>query len=260
LHSTHGKKFFHMSAHTELTYYGQSAFKLVTPNDKIIFIDPWLQNPLLKNGKEILAKIDRADLICITHGHTDHVGDAVEIAKRTKAKLVATFDLAIAMKQVLGYPADQAEGETVGHFGGELSLLDGEVTALFVPAWHGTAMLKDENSAPHYSGTPSGVVLAVRNGPTIYHTGDTDIFTDIKLVGDYYQIDYMCVCMGGHFTMGPRRAAHAVELVRPKTVIPIHFGTFPLLTGTPDQLQSEMKARGVTAQLRQLQPGETIVL
>lgn len=249
-----------MPARAQLTYYGHSAFKLVTANDNVIFIDPWLQNPLLKNGKELLEQIERADLICLTHGHFDHAGDAVDIAKRTKAKLVATFDLAIAMQKVLGYPEEQANGETVGHFGGELSLLDGELTVAFVPAWHGTAMMKDDKSAAHYSGTPSGIVLSLRNGPTIYHTGDTDLFSDMRLVGEYYSVDYMCVCMGNQFTMGPRRAAHAVELVRPKTVVPIHFGTFPLLTGTPEQLRDEMQKRRVQSQMRQLQPGQTIDL
>jgi len=245
---------------TQLTYYGHSAFKLVTASGKIIFIDPWITNPLLENGKDILAKIDRADLICVTHGHFDHVGDAVEIAKRTKAKLVATFDLAAAMRTVLGYPSDLADSECVGHFGGDVPLLDGEATATFVPAWHGAAVMKYDKSPPVYGGTPSGIVLALKDGPTLYHTADTDIFSDMQLVSKYHQIDYMLVCMGGHYTMGPRRAADAVDLVKPKHVIPIHFATFPLLTGTPDQLEAELKEHGSSAKLRVMRPNETIVL
>src|SRR5207248_6653194 len=103
-----------------------------------------------------IARLDRVELILLTHGHFDHVGDSVEIAKRTKAKLVATFDLSAAMKAVHGYPSDQADMDTTGHFGGELRLLDGEITVTFVPAWHGSAMTK-ENSAPYYGGTPSGI-------------------------------------------------------------------------------------------------------
>ena len=245
---------------TKLTYYGHSAFKLVTPSGKIIFIDPWITNPLLDNGKDILAKIDRADLICVTHGHFDHVGDAVEIAKRTKAKLVATFDLAAAMRTVLGYPSELADSECIGHFGGDVPLLGGEATATFVPAWHGTAVMKYDKTPPVYGGTPSGIVLAIKDGPTLYHTGDTDIFTDMQLLARYHKVDYMLVCMGGHFTMGPRRAADAIELVKPRFVIPIHFASFPVLTGTPDQLQAQMEERGATATLRTLQPNETIDL
>jgi L-ascorbate metabolism protein UlaG (beta-lactamase superfamily) len=249
-----------MPVRAQLTYYGHSAFKLITPNDNVVLIDPWLQNPLLENGKELLAQIDRADLICLTHGHFDHAGDAVEIAKRTGARLVATFDLAIAMQRVLGFPTAQADGETVGHFGADITLLDGELTVTFVPAWHGTAMMKDDNSPAYYSGNPSGLVLALRSGPTIYHTGDTDLFGDMRLIGEYHAVDYMCVCMGNQFTMGARRAAHAVEFVRPKTVIPMHYGTFPLLTGSPEQLRAEMQKRGLKTEMLEMQPGQVIDL
>src|SRR5947208_1883147 len=96
-----------MPARARLTYYGHSAFKLVTPGDKVVFIDPWLQNPRLENGKQLLAEVDRADVICITHGHFDHVGDAVEIAKKTNAKLMCTFDCAVALRTALQYPGGE---------------------------------------------------------------------------------------------------------------------------------------------------------
>ncbi len=241
---------------TQLTYFGHSGFKLTTPSGHVILIDPWLKNPLLKDGEEILKKLDRADVICITHAHFDHVGDAVEIAKNTKAKLCCTFDCAIAVRNALGYPED--DSSLVLHIGGTGQMFEGEVTARFVPAWHGTAVMPSESKPPVYGGTPTGLVLSVRGGPTIYHTGDTDLFSDMSLVPLEQPIDYMMVCMGDHYTMGPMRAARAVELVKPKTVIPIHFGTFPALTGTPEQLGDEMKRRGVDAQLRTLQAGETI--
>src|SRR6266516_1051057 len=125
--------------------------------------------------------------------HSDHVGNAVEIGKRTRAKLVATHDLSAAMTTVLGYPAELADTETTGHFGGTLNLLDGDVMVTFVPAWHGTAVEKDENSPPYYGGNPSGLIIAIRGGPTIYHTGDTDLFSDMALVSRFNKVDIMLV-------------------------------------------------------------------
>jgi L-ascorbate metabolism protein UlaG (beta-lactamase superfamily) len=225
----------------------------------VLLIDPWLTNPLFEEGKDELASLKRVDLILLTHGHFDHVGDSVEIAKKTGAKLVSTFDLSAAMKAVHGYPAEQADFDTTGHFGGELRLLDGDVTVTFVPAWHGTAIMKD-GQPPQYGGTPSGLIIEIADGPTIYDTGDTDLFSDMSLVSKYHAIDVMIVCMGDHFTMGPRRAADAVQLVDPRIVIPQHFATFPVLTGTPEMLQRELNKRESKAEIRTMKVGETIQL
>ena len=244
---------------THLTWYGQSAFKITTGTGKLLLIDPWLTNPVFARGKEELAALDRVDLILLTHGHSDHVGNAVEIGKRTGAILVSNFELNAAMISVLGYPEAQAPNETTGHLGGELSLLDGEIRVQFVPAWHGSSIEK-ENAPPVYAGNPTGLIIALRNGPTIYHTGDTDLFSDMALVKRFHKIDAMLVCIGDHFTMGPPRAAEAVKLVAPRTVIPMHYGTFPLLTGTPEVFERELKKRKVKARLRVMHPGETIAL
>jgi L-ascorbate metabolism protein UlaG (beta-lactamase superfamily) len=245
---------------THLTWYGQSAFKLTTATDRVLLIDPWLTNPVFARGKEELTALDHVDLILLTHGHSDHVGNAVEIGKRTGAKLVSNFDLNAAMISVLGYPEAQAGDETTGHLGGELSLLDGEVTVRFVPAWHGSSIQKDDNAPPVYAGNPTGLVIALRGDLTIYHTGDTDLFSDMALVSRFSKIDIMLVCIGDHFTMGPARAAEAVKLVNPRSVIPMHYGTFPVLTGTPEVFDRELKVRRVTAKLRVMKVGETIAL
>jgi len=245
---------------TQLTWYGQSAFKIVTPRGKVLLVDPWLTNPVFEKAKDELAALEHVDLILVTHGHSDHVGDAVEIGKRTRAKLVATFDLSAAIVSALGYPSDLADMETTGHMGGTLTLFGGEVAVTFVPAWHGSAVSKEETAPPVYAGTPAGLVIALRDGPTIYHTGDTDLFSDMALVSRFHKIDTMLVCIGDHFTMGPARAAEAVRLVNPREVIPMHYGTFPVLTGTPEVFQRELKRRKSKAKLRVIKIGETIAL
>jgi len=243
---------------TQLTWYGQSGYKVMTPGGKTFLIDPWLTNPVFAKGKDELAALKNVDLILLTHGHGDHVGDSVEIGKKTGAKLVADVDLSAAVVSVLGYPSDQAGVETTGHIGGQLILLGGEVKVCFVPAMHGSTVRKDQNSPPVAAGTPTGFVVSVRNGPTIYHTGDTGFFSDMALVSDHNQIDIMLVCIGDHFTMGPIRAAQAVKVVGPKMTIPMHYATFPVLTGTPEEFGEELKKTGAKTELRVMKVGETI--
>ncbi len=243
---------------TKLTWYGHSAFRIETPEGKVLLIDPWITNPANKSGKEDLEKLSRADLILITHGHFDHVGDAVEIAKKTGAKLVSTFDLGTSLVNYAGYPKDQAGYDTLGNFGGELTLLNGEVRIAFIPAVHSSSVTPPDGKDIHMGGNPGGFLISVKGGPTIYDTGDTDLFSDMALVPRFRKVDVMIVSIGDHFTMGPERAAWAVNLIRPETVIPMHYGTFPILTGTPEAFAKALKARGAKAKLKVMRVGETV--
>jgi L-ascorbate metabolism protein UlaG (beta-lactamase superfamily) len=241
---------------TTVTWYGHAAFRIDTPSGKVILIDPWIENPANKTAAADLAKLTSVDLILVTHGHFDHIGNAADIAKKTKAKLVATFDLGNSIVANAGFPKDQFGMDTGGNFGGTLDALGGEVAITFVPAVH-SSNVGDKGAS---GGNPGGFVIAIKNGPTIYHTGDTDLFGDMALIGKFAKIDLMLACIGDHFTMGPDRAAEAVRLVHPKQVVPMHFGTFPLLTGTPDAFGKALKKAGAGAKLTEMKVGTSITL
>lgn len=247
---------------TELTWFGHAAFRIKTPTGKVLFVDPWIANPANPTGKQDLAKIAQADLILVSHGHFDHVGDSAEIAKRTGAKLVSTFDLGNALVAYRGFPAKQAGMDTLGNFGGELSLLDGEVQVAFIPAVHSSdvAYAHGKTETPQTAGNPGGFLITVKNGPTIYHTGDTDVFGDMALVPHFRKVDVMLACIGGHFTMGPERAAEAVKQVGAPKVVPMHYGTFPLLKGTPEALSQALLKRKIPAQVQVMKIGQPQVL
>lgn len=239
---------------TKVKWFGHAAFEIDLPSGKSILVDPWISNPSNPTGKDD-AKTVKADLILVTHGHFDHVGDANDIAKRTKAHLVSTFDLGNALVAA-GFPKDQYGMDTGGNFGGSIELLGGEVTVSFVPAVHSSGV-GDKDA---YGGSAGGFVIAVKNGPTIYHTGDTDLFGDMALIGSHWKVDLMLSCIGDHFTMGPDRAAEAVKLVHPKQVVPMHFATFPILGGTPEAFGKALKKAAPAAKLTVMKIGETITL
>lgn len=248
---------------TGITWLGHSAFKITTTSGKVLLIDPWITNPANPKGKEQLAALDlnKVDLILLTHSHGDHVGNTVEIAKKTGATVVATADLGRAMVQFGGLPEKYYPRENMGNFGGEISLLNGEVRILFVPAVHSSTLEgATDSKLPNlnaYGGNPGGFVIYVKNGPAIYNTGDTDVFSDMALINASGKIDVMLACIGDKFTMGPKRAAKAVQLVNPKVVVPMHHGTFPALTGTAAAFEKEMKALGLKTKLKNLAVGET---
>lgn len=249
-------------AATKVHWYGQAAFRIETPSGGVILIDPWLKVPT-NPDKDSIAKLGRVDYILITHGHWDHVGDAIEIAKKTGATLIASYGLQYNLKSVLGYPDKQATLATGGNVGGTIDLPKAGAKVTIVNAVHGSELVPPmvQPSGPGLpaaisSGNPVGYVLQINNGPTIYHTGDTDVFTDMKLIAEFFKVDLMLACIGGHFVMDPVRAAQAVEWVQPKQVVPMHFGTVPLLAGTPAQFKAALDKRGLGARMVEMKPGE----
>lgn len=218
-----------------LVFYGHAAFE-VGVNGKKILIDPWLTNPLSPVKPE---EVKDVDLVILTHGHADHTGDAVTILKNNpKAKVVAVYELANHVAEQAGDP-QRAVG---GNMGGPM-LVEGLKIAL-VPANHSSPV-----------GAPTGVVIQSSEG-TIYHAGDTGITSEMALIGEIYKPDIALLPIGGHFTMDPVEAAKAVELIKPKVVIPMHYGTFPVLYGKPEEFKKlvEEKVPGVEVVI--LKPGE----
>ena len=167
---------------TKIRWFGHSAFSLTTPKGKVLLIDPWLSNPLnpeAKDGKDPLAAISSVNYILLTHGHRDHVGDAVEIAKRTGAVLISNPELAGNLVKLADFPKKQAETDNIMGIGGEIQIADGEVTVAMTPAVHSSSVFNPK-AGPNeperaYGGNPAGFVIVIKNVPTIYHSGDTRI-------------------------------------------------------------------------------------
>jgi L-ascorbate metabolism protein UlaG (beta-lactamase superfamily) len=246
------------AAPTDITWYGHSAFKVTTPSGKVLLIDPWLANPANPKGKELLASLDKVDQILLTHAHSDHIGNTVEIAKKTGAKLVASNDLMKAMVKYADFPAKQAESSGAGNTGGTISLLGGEVKLTFVHALHSSSLeYEDKGGLPKsmaYAGNPGGFIIAISGGPTIYHTGDTALYSDMKFIGDISKVDVMMACIGDKHTMGPEQAAVAVELVNPDMVIPMHFTSNP---SAAEAFEAAMKKRNLKTVFKRMQVNET---
>lgn len=212
-----------METSVEAYWLGHSAFKLVSPDGTQILIDPFLsQNP--KTPDEF-KQPEEVDYILLTHGHEDHVGDSLDIADRTGANVVSNVELSGLLKKQ-GLQEDQA---VEFNKGGTIEFDDFSVT--LVSANHSSSFQGE------YAGDPGGLVISFDNDITFYHLGDTNIFYDLELYGELYEPDIIAVPMGDYYTMGPREAAMCCDLIQAGYAVPIHYGTFPVLTGDPNDFK-----------------------
>ncbi|KFZ39431.1 MULTISPECIES: metal-dependent hydrolase [Thermoactinomyces] len=227
-----------------ITYHGHSCFEIETPKHRIV-IDPFLSgNPLAKAKPEEI----KADWILLTHGHDDHVGDTVDIAKRNQATVIAPHELAVW----LGFQGVNAHGMSIG---GGYSFDFGHVK--MVNALHGSGFVKNEEQQIIYLGPPSGFVLTLE-GKTIYHAGDTALYSDMKLIGRGKEIDLALLPIGDNFTMGPEDALTAAEWIGAKHVIPMHYNTFPPIRQDAGAFVEKLNAKGMSGSV--LGVGETFTL
>jgi L-ascorbate metabolism protein UlaG (beta-lactamase superfamily) len=226
-----------------ITWLGHATFLIVTPGGKRIVTDPWLEgNPMCPPDRR---RIDAADLILLSHGHSDHSGDVVSVARATNATVVAVHELSLwlgrrGLQNVIG----MGIGGTVRVAGLEVSM---------VPAVHSSSV--EENGVPIYAGPATGFVVRMENQHAFYFAGDTALFGDMRLIGETHKPDIAFLPIGDHYTMGPDAAARACALLGIHQVVPMHFGTFPMLTGTPDRLKHLVEPNGIDVLV--LKPGET---
>src|ERR1051325_4291529 len=249
---------------TKIKWFGHAAFSITTPKGKVLLIDPWLTNPSnpdAKNGQDPLASVPKVDYILLTHGHRDHVGDAVEIAKKTGAILICNPELAGNLVKLADFPRKQAETDAIMGIGGEIQIAGGEVTVAMTPAVHSSSVFNSKAGPTEaeraYGGNPAGFVVIIKNGPTIYHSGDTAYFKDMETIGEEYQFDLALLNIGGHFGMEPRMAARAAKSVRAKLAVPQHYATFPGITENSNEFAAELKRLKIP--FYEMKPGETII-
>jgi L-ascorbate metabolism protein UlaG (beta-lactamase superfamily) len=225
----------------ELTWLGHAAVRLRMADGTTIYLDPWLQgNPSCPEPEH---RPERADAVFLTHGHSDHFGDTLDLALRLRAEVFCMNEIAV-------YLSGHGVSRVVGLNKGGTVTAPGGLRATMVHALHSGGL--DAADGIRYGGEAAGWVLSFPDGPTLYHAGDTMIFGDMALIGDLWAPDIAFLPIGGHYTMDPVQAARAARMLGVSAVVPIHYGTFPVLTGTPQQLA---EALGSGVEVATLTPG-----
>jgi L-ascorbate metabolism protein UlaG (beta-lactamase superfamily) len=235
---------------TSLTWLGHAAVEVHTPGGKVILFDPWLGNPKSPKSAD---QVDRCDVLLVTHGHGDHMGDAIPLASRLRPAWPCIHEMSLWLSRRLPGGSDQLTGMNKG---GTVEVAGLRVS--MVPADHSAGDWNAAAESTLYLGEPAGFVVELENGFRIYHAGDTAVFGDMALIRDLFRPDLAMLPIGGHFTMDPVGAALAAELLGVTHVLPIHWGTFPLLAGTPAQLADAIAARGGSAEVIAWAPGDTV--
>ena len=257
---------FPQTAKVEVHWLGQATTKLTTLTGKLIVIDPFLTgNPKTPPQYKNLDALGKVDVILVTHGHGDHVGtightdascDAAELSRRTGAPVLGPAGLIATMVDLGWVPPEKAVRFGKG---GRVNPLGPSITITQVRAEHSSEITVvdpvTKKSTTYPGGEPCGFIVEFENGFKLYHMGDTGLFGDMRLIGEYYKPDLVMIPIGGHFVMDPRDAAYATrEMLRPKHAIPIHYGTFPVLRGTPQEYQTALGQTPV--QVLPLSPGD----
>src|SRR5438477_13094126 len=225
-----------------VTWLGHASFRLDSPNGKRVYVDPWLGNPKCPDSEQ---EPERIDVIALTHGHSDHVGETVALSQKFSPEVVALVEL----KGWLGQQGANV-GETPGpNKGGTVEAAGIHFT--LVNAFHSSS-----SNDGDYLGEAAGIVVQLEDDTSIYFAGDTCVFGDMQLIGRIYQPDLAVLPIGGHFTMDPNEAAVALELLGTKRCVPCHYGTFPVLTGTPQ----ELKKLAPDVDIAEIEPGDTVEL
>lgn len=228
-----------------LTWLGHATFQITTPSGRVILIDPWVEsNPMCPAD---LKKFDRLDTLLITHAHFDHIADAVDLANKFQPQVVAIFETCLWLES-------KGVKNTSGMNKGGTQKV-GEIEVTMTHAVHSCGILDGEEII--YGGEACGYVLRLPGGLTLYHSGDTAVFGDMKLIGDLYAPQLTLLPIGDHYTMGPREAALAIRLLGARHVVPMHFGTFPALTGQPERLR-EITEDISGLEIHTLKPGESL--
>ena len=231
---------------TSIKWLGHANFMIKSAHEKVIYIDPFIvDNPLCPITVD---DITQANIVLVTHDHFDHVGNAIEIVKKTGAIMVAQPETAGRMTSELGLPAEKVVNFGMGMNIGATAVLDGIAVTM--------------TQAFHSSGTASGAgfIIKLEDGYTIYHAGDTGIFSTMKILGELYPIDLALLPIGSAFTMDPIQAARALTLLNPKKAIPMHYRTFPVLEQSADRFVALAKNEAPGVEIVVLEPGQTIVL
>lgn len=227
-----------------ITWLGHATIHITTPKGTEILIDPFLEhNPKYPKSYKLPEKLD---LMLLSHGHGDHIGDAVSVAKKHHAEVVAIYELA-------SWIGSKGVQDIVGmNLGGAYKYKD--VTVSMVEARHSSSIQDGDKTL--YAGDAAGFALTIEGAPVVYHAGDTSVFSDMKIIKELYAPEIGLLPIGDHYTMGPKAAALAANYLGVKTVLPIHYGTFPQLTGTPVELEGHLRGAGV--KVLAPQPGETL--